>query len=412
MVQSEYTQVCDVGHVDTSDAGGQRMKDAEKDTSRAAETPVTPGIEGPQPIVLQMPVDVRSVALSLIACAATIMLLRYMQDVFIPLVLGGLLFYALDPFVDRLERLKVPRVVAAAGVVLVLVAGSGAVAYALRFQAMAVIEQMPTAAQRFRAMLRAQRGEPGALDKVQEAAEEIGKTADAVGGDDARRGVTKVQIEEPAFAARAYLWAGSLGALSLAGQAVMVLLLTFFLLLSDDLFKRKLVEGVPTFTRKKLTVQVLDQIADQIERFLLVQLFTSLVVGLVTWAALSAVGLQQSAVWGLMAGVLNSVPYFGPVIVTCALTVVAFLQFGTFPMALAVSAIALAITSLEGWLLTPMLLSRAANMNQVAVFVGLIFWSWMWGIWGVLLAVPILMVVKSVCDHIEDLQAIGQFLGE
>jgi predicted PurR-regulated permease PerM len=221
-----------------------------------------------------------------------------------------------------------------------------------------------------------------------------------------------VQIEEPAFAARAYLWAGSLGALSIAGQAVMVLLLTFFLLLSDDLFKRKLVEGVPTFARKKLTVQVLEQIADQIERFLLVQLFTSFVVGMITWAALSAVGLQQPAAWGLMAGVFNTIPYFGPVIVTGALAIVAFLQFGTFTMALAVAGIALAITSLEGWFLTPTLLSRAANMNQVAVFVGLIFWSWIWGVWGMLLAVPMLMVVKSVCDHIEDLQPVGQFLGE
>jgi predicted PurR-regulated permease PerM len=117
-------------------------------------------------------------------------------------------------------------------------------------------------------------------------------------------------------------------------------------------------------------------------------------------------------VWGLLAGVFNSIPYFGPIIVTGGLTVVAFLQFGTFTMALAVAGIALAITAAEGWLLTPTLLSRAANMNQVAVFVGLIFWSWIWGIWGTLLAVPMLMVVKSVCDHIEDLQPVGQFLGE
>jgi predicted PurR-regulated permease PerM len=367
---------------------------------------------GPEPVVLQMPVDVRSVALSILAGAATIMLLRYMQDVFIPLVLGGLLFYALDPFVDRLERLKVPRAFAAGAIVLLFVSATAGIAYALRFQAIAVVEQMPAAAQRFRDALRAQRSQPGTFGKMQEAAKEIEKTADSMAGNDTPRGVTKVQIEEPAFAARAYLWAGSLGALSMAGQAVMVLLLAFFLLLSDDLFKRKLVEGVPTFARKKLTVQVLDQIADQIERFLLVQLFTSFVVGMITWAALSAVGLQQPAVWGLMAGVFNTIPYFGPVIVTSALGIVAFLQFGTFTMALAVAGIALAITSLEGWFLTPMLLSRAANMNQVAVFVGLIFWSWIWGVWGMLLAVPMLMVVKSVCDHIEDLQPVGQFLGE
>ena len=388
------------------------------DSSRAATIEAAPANEapviptGPEPVILQMPVDVRSLALSILAGAAVIMLLRYMQDVFVPLVLGGLLFYALDPFVDWLQRHKMPRALAAAVVLLALVGGTTAAAYALRVQAMAVIEQLPTAAQRFREAFRVQHGEVGTFGKMQEAAKEIEKTADSVAGNDVARGVTRVQIEEPAFAARAYLWAGSLGALSVAGQALMVLLLAFFLLLSDDLFKRKLVEGVPTFARKKLTVQVLDQIADQIERFLLVQLFTSAIVGLATWAALWAVGLQQPAIWGLLAGVFNSIPYFGPIIVTGGLAVVAFLQFGTFPMALAVAGIALAITTLEGWLLTPTLLSRAANMNQVAVFVGLIFWSWIWGVWGMLLAVPMLMIVKSVCDHIEDLQPVGQFLGE
>jgi len=392
-----------------------RTGDSRQDAAAEAPSPEeAPAVipSGPEPIALQMPVDVRSVALSILAIAAVIMMLRYMQEVFVPLVLGGLLFYALDPLVDWMERHKVPRALGASLVILALVGGLSSGAYALRFQVMAVVEQLPLAAQRFREAFRDQDGQAGTLSKMQEAAKEIEKTADSVAGNDARRGVTKVQIEEPAFAARAYLWAGSLGAVSLAGQALMVLLLTFFLLLSDDLFKRKLVEGIPTFARKKLTVQVLDQIADQIERFLLVQVFTSVVVGVATWAALWAIGLQQPAVWGLMAGVFNSIPYFGPVIVTGGLTVVAFLQFGTFTMALAVAGIALTITSLEGWLLTPTLLSRAANMNQVSVFVGLIFWSWIWGVWGMLLAVPMLMVVKSVCDHVEDLQSVGQFLGE
>ncbi len=393
---------------------GRNGDSARGATVEAASPDERPAVvsSGPEPIALQMPVDVRSVSLSILAIAAVTMLLRYMQEVFVPLVLGVLLFYALDPIVDWLARHKVPRALGAAAVVLALVGGTASAAYSLRFQVIAVIEQLPTAAQRFREAFRGPRGQVGTFGKMQEAANEIQKTADSVAGNDVPRGVTKVQIEEPAFAARAYLWAGSLGAVSLAGQVLMVLLLTFFLLLSDDLFKRKLVEGVPTFARKKLTVQVLDEIADQIERFLMVQVFTSVVVGLATWAALWAVGLQQPAVWGLMAGVFNSIPYFGPIIVTGGLTVVAFLQFGTFTMALAVAGIALAITSLEGWLLTPTLLSRAANMNQVAVFVGLIFWSWIWGIWGTLLAVPMLMVVKSVCDHIEDLQPVGQFLGE
>ena len=108
----------------------------------------------------------------------------------------------------------------------------------------------------------------------------------------------------------------------------------------------------------------------------------------------------------------NSIPYFGPVVVTGGIAVVAFLQFGTIAMAAFVAAIALAITSLEGFLLTPWLTSRAASMNAVAIFVGLLFWSWLWGVWGTLLAVPMLMVLKAVCDRIEDLKPVGELLGE
>jgi predicted PurR-regulated permease PerM len=363
------------------------------------------------PLVLQMPVDIRSFALSVLAAAAAIAVLHVMQDVVIPIVLGVLLFYALDPLVDRLQVWHVPRALGAAFAVVLLIAAAAGIALSLRTQALAVIDQLPEAAQRFRAAQARQGGAPSTLDKVQEAATEIEKTADAVGGTERPSGTVHV-VDGPTWKARAYVWAGSMSALSLAGQAVMVLLLTYFLLLSDDLFKRKLVEVVPTFARKKVTVQVLDQIAGQIERFLLVQLLTSAVVGIVTFGALWWVGLAQPGVWGFAAGVLNSVPYFGPIIVSGGLGVVAFLQFGTFGMAVLVAAIALTITSLEGWLLTPMLLSRAANMNQVAVFAGLIFWSWMWGVWGVLLAVPMLMTIKAVCDHIDDLQPIGRFLGE
>ena len=99
-------------------------------------------------------------------------------------------------------------------------------------------------------------------------------------------------------------------------------------------------------------------------------------------------------------------------IVTAGLSTLAFMQFGTLTMVLVVAGIALAITTLEGWLLTPVLMSRVASMNQVAIFAGLLFWSWMWGVWGLLLAVPMLMVVKAVCDRIEGLQPVGTLLGD
>ena len=128
--------------------------------------------------------------------------------------------------------------------------------------------------------------------------------------------------------------------------------------------------------------------------------------------AFRAFGLQQAGLWGVLAGIFNSIPYFGPVLVTAATATVAFLQFGNVQMPLLVGGTALAITSLEGMLLTPWLTSRAARMNAVAVFVGLLFWGWLWSVWGMLLAVPMLMVVKAISDHVEDLKPIGELLVE
>jgi predicted PurR-regulated permease PerM len=187
----------------------------------------------------------------------------------------------------------------------------------------------------------------------------------------------------------------------------------FFLLASGDLFKRKLVKlAGPSLEKKKITVHILDDINTQIERFLFVRVVTSIVVGIATWLAFRFIGLEQAGVWGIAAGVFNSIPYFGPVIVAAGSAVVGFLQFGTLGMAAYVSAVSLAITSLEGWLLTPWLTSRTARTNEVAIFVGLIFWSFIWGIWGTLLAVPMLVAVKACCDRIEDLKPVGELLGQ
>ena len=192
----------------------------------------------------------------------------------------------------------------------------------------------------------------------------------------------------------------------------MILFLSYFLLVADDLYKRKLVKIVPTLAQKKITVQIVDEIGNQIERFMMVQVVTSLIVAAATTLALWWVGLNQAVVWGLTAGVLNSIPYFGPIVVSGGLTLVAYMQFGTIEMALWVAAIALVITTLEGWLLTPTLMGRAASINPAAIFIGIIFWSWVWGVWGLVLAVPMLMMAKAVCDRIEELQPIGELLGE
>ncbi|MGH9347202.1 MAG: AI-2E family transporter [Vicinamibacterales bacterium] len=359
-------------------------------------------------------VNVRSVSLTVLALAAAMAVLWWAQEVFIPIVLSILISYALEPLVIWLTRVRVPRAAASALVVGLLAGGLGYTVWTLSDDAADIVARLPEAAQKLRQTLGTRRGEPSAIAQMQEAAEELQRTADATAGPNPpRRGVQRVEIDEPAIDFREYLFWGSANAVAFAGQAILVLFFVFFLLATGDLFKRKLVRlAGPSLEKKKITVQILNDINAQIERFLFVRVVTSVVVGVATYVAFRLVGLDKAGVWAILAGVFNSIPYFGPVIVAGGTAVVAFLQFGTVPMAVYVSGISLVITSVEGWLLTPWLTSRAARTNEVAVFVGLIFWGFVWGLWGTLLAVPMLVVVKAVCDRIDDLKPVGELFGE
>jgi predicted PurR-regulated permease PerM len=350
----------------------------------------------------------------IIAAAAAMYVLQWASQVFIPIVVSILISYALEPVVRPLVKLHIPRAAAAAIVVLVLFGGAGYSAYMLSDDATAVVSQLPEAAQKLRASVRELRGDQGAIQQVQKAAEEIEKTAsEATGNGSAPRGVQRVQVEEPALNLRQYLVWGPAGALALAGHAIVVSFFVFFLLASGDLFKRKLVRiAGPTLERRRITVQILEEINLQIERVLRVFAIDGVIVAIASWLAFWAVGLEQAAFWGIAAGVLNIVPYFGPVIVSVGLGTVAFVQFGTIAMAAYVMGIAFVITSIEGWLIFPLLTRRASRTNEVAVFVGLIFWTFIWGIWGTLLAVPMLVALKACCDRIDDLKPIGELLGD
>jgi predicted PurR-regulated permease PerM len=358
--------------------------------------------------------DRRSVALFIIAGSAGMAVLYWAQAVFIPIVLSILISFALEPLVRSMTCIRVPRVVASAVVVATLAGLFGYTAYALSDDASAIVAALPEAATKLRRSLRPERGEDSTIQRVQRAAEELQKTADeAAGTNPAASGVQRVQIEEPAIDVRQYVMWGSAGVVAFAGEAVLIVFFVFFLLASGDLFKRKLVKiAGPSLQRRKVTVQILDEINSQIERFLLVLVVASVVVGVASWIAFRMLGLEQALFWALAAGAFNSIPYFGPVIVSVGTGIVAFLQFGTLSMAVTVAAVSLAITSIEGWLLMPVLARRVVRTNEIAVFVALIFWSFVWGVWGTLLAVPMLVSVKAFCDHIDELKPIGELVGE
>jgi predicted PurR-regulated permease PerM len=354
-----------------------------------------------------------------IAVIAVILLLQFASSVFIPVVVAILISYALSPPVTSLQKHGFPPAFGAGVVLMLLMTLLGLGTYKLSGQVNDIIDQVPAAAKRIRGRMNQPNGlSGGVVERVQRAAQEVDRTASEAAPADAATPKTsgaaqKVEMVQPAFSLSNYLWSGSVTILSFFGQFVLVLFLVYFFLVTGDLYKRKLVRiAGPTFTEKKLTVQILDEINRQIESFMRVQVLTSVLVAVATSLALWWFGLQQYVIWGLLAGIFNSIPYLGPVLVTGGLGIVAFMQFDSIPKTISVCAVAFLITSLEGFLLTPALMSRAARINSAAIFTGLLFWSWVWGVWGAVLAVPMLMMIKAVCDHIEDLQPIGELLGE
>lgn len=363
-----------------------------------------------------LPGEGRNWALTLLALFAIIWMLRWASAVCIPVMLALLISYTLSPLVSRLQRWRIPRAMGAAVLLLGMLGGTGAIAYSLSDDAATLIKTLPDAARNLRRTLRGPgAASAGAIDNMQKVARQLegAATDSGVQASSAPRGVTRVQIEQPSLNVQNFLRMGTLRVITVVGQATVVLFLAFFFLAAGDTFRRKLVRlSGPTLAKKRITVRVLDEITSQIQRYLLVQLATSLVVGIATWLAFLWIGLEHAAIWGIAAGLLNTIPYLGPVIVTASTAVVALLQFGSLDMMLLVGAVALLITSLEGYLLTPWLTGRASRMNAVAIFIGLLFWGWLWGIWGLLLGVPIIMMVKAVCDQVEDLKPVGELLGE
>lgn len=375
-------------------------------------TPVDP--RAPPHVLLHMKTpSVRSVALVVLTVLAVLAVLRFASGFFIPLMLGLVFSYALSPLVDWFHRMGVPRALSAAILILGILGGMGASVYSLSDDANELIESLPDAARKLRDAVNKPKKQDTALDTVQKAATELEKAADAAGGPTpSTRGVQRVIVEKPRFDLRQHLWSGTLGVASVIGQTIMVTFLTYFMLISGNTFRRKLVKiAGPGMAEKKLTVQALDEINAQMQRYLLVQLVASLAVGLATGIAFALLGLKHAAVWGVAAGVLNLVPYVGSIVVTGGAGVVAFVQFGSIDMALLVAGISLLINTIEGYLLVPWATSKASSMNPVAVFIGVLAWGWMWGVWGLLLGIPILMAVKAVCDRVDHLKPVGELLG-
>jgi predicted PurR-regulated permease PerM len=289
-------------------------------------------------------------------------------------------------------------------------------AYALRTQVQTILVQLPAAASKLSVALTSlRRDQASAMQKVQTAASDFEQATQSTPGGDVkpRHAPTRVVIEAPGFRLGNFLWMGSKGVAAWLGQAAMVLFLTFFLLLSGDTFKRKLVRLTgPSLSNRKITVHVLNDINASIQRYMLVLLATNVLAGLLTWIALRWIGLENAGAWAVAAGLLHVIPYFGPAITAAAIGMAAYMQFDELGMALLVAGTSLMIATVVGTFITTWMTGRIARMNTAAVFVSLLFWTWLWGIWGMLLSIPITAIVKVVAQRVDQLEAVAELLGD
>ena len=351
--------------------------------------------------------------LGVIAVVASLYLARAF---FVPLLIGIFTSYALRPMVDWLKDRRIPRPLGAALVMAALLAGASWATFSLGDDAAAMIAKLPEAARKVREHVRVAREDgPSSLQKIQEAATELqGAASDATAE---RKPAKKAapaaapRDAEPVWM-RDYVVAQSALLFTVAAQAPIVLLLAYFLLASGEHFRRKLVQLVgPSLSRKKDAVRILEEIDTQIQRYLVVTVGSNILVGLATWLAFEAMGMEQAGVWGVAAGVLHFIPYLGPVVFAIATGFAAFLQFGTAFAALSVAGVSVLVAAAVGSLFMTWVQSHFARVNAAVLFIALLFFGWLWGIWGLLLGAPLVAIAKVICDRVDALSPAGDLLG-
>lgn len=369
------------------------MAEPAADEKPPATVPVVPSaITAPQVIAL------------LLALAA----LRYGREFLAPLLIAVLAALALAPPVRALSR-AMPRWLAAAIVVLSLASAFVFTTWLLSDDLAAFSRRVPGIVRDIRSTIQSASPRQGLIRQIQQAVTELEQSTTTPKPSGT---ATPVQIVEPVDVQQ-QMMAAARRAGEFAMQAILLMFLVYFLLASGEFFKTKFVKlSGDRLSQRRVTLQMIDEIITKIGRYVFYMFWSGALVGIVTWLAFWWLGMRYAGLWGLLAGVLNCIPYFGPTVVMGTSALAALLQFKSLGMVAAVAGTSVAITSLEGYLLTPIMLGQAARVNSVAVFVSVMFWGWMWGVMGMLLAVPILMIVKTVADHVESLSGLSELLGE
>jgi predicted PurR-regulated permease PerM len=377
----------------------------------------------PARTVSHMSIMVRSNAIVVLAFIAVVVFLHWAQAVVIPITFSVFLSYALTPIVNWLQRkAKLPKAIGAAATLLVILGAVGWGLNSLQPEALDVLDIVPRATEKFSIAIRGNPLEHGsAVEKMKKAATEIENAANTATTTTTTTTTTtrtaapppmRPAPDAPSFRVRDYVLMGTASLIAGMGQLVVVIALVYFLLVAGDSFRRTLIRiSGDSLTKKKITVQILDQIDLQIQRYLLVQIVSSALLALLAWVAFAWVGLNNALFWACVGGVFHLIPYAGPTAMVVLTALVAYVQFDTLQPVAMVVGITLALVGVIGLLLVPWLTQRVGRINAVIVFVALLFWGWLWGVWGLLLGVPIVMAVKAVCERVEDLRPISEFLG-
>lgn len=391
----------------------EEIEQPHQDSHIDEDTPVPTADVPPElPSRIAMQVDARGLALWILATVAFLFALQFAQKFFIPLLFGIFIAYTLNPLIAWLERIKIPRFLGTSLVILTIGCGAVFVGNTVIGEFQSIMEDLPVSAHKLsRILSKRQAGQPTAIQTMQKAATEIEQATTPTSPEAARQARKNVAPEQPAIKVKELVLAGSLSAISFAGEATMVIFLVFFFLLSGDTFKRKLVKLTgPSLSKKKITVHILDDINSSIQKYMFMLLVTNLLLTVLMWIALRSIGLANAGAWALAAGLLHIIPYFGPLLIMIATGLTAFMQFESLSQALLVAGVSLAIATLVGTLITTWMTGKIAKMNPAAVFIALLFWGWLWGVWGLLLGIPVIVIVKVISEHIEGMEAIAELL--
>lgn len=346
---------------------------------------------------MPLPRDLRSFVMTAILLLLVLVILYFTGEVVLPIMFAFLLNLLLQPAMTALIRLHVPKTVAALLIILLFIGTAAGIGFSLSAPAAEWISKAPQSLdrldQRFSAITRP-------VASVQKASQEVEKIAGGPAAD-----VNAVSLKGPGLGSVLFS-----GTRTILAEFTTIVVLLFFLLRSGDLFLRRLVEILPTLSDKKQAVDIWHEIARNISGYLVTISLMNGAVGIATGLATYAFGLSNPILWGVLAFVLNYILILGPLGGVAIVFLAGLLTFDTIWQALVPAASYFAIHLTEG-AVTPLLLARRFELNPVLVIISLIFWYWMWGIPGALLAVPLLATFKIICDRIRPLMALGHFVG-